>query len=70
LPELITRIGAREFAGCSTLKEIVIVESVNYIGENAFADCTMNVYCKYPYLYEEWEPHCFDGLNGEVVYGY
>lgn len=39
IPETVTTIAHRAFAGCSLIKEIVLPESVTTIEEQAFADC-------------------------------
>lgn len=39
IPETVTEIQQRAFAGCQNLKEIVIPEGVAVIGENAFWNC-------------------------------
>lgn len=40
LPEGLTRIGDRAFAGCIGLKTVVIPETVTVIGESAFSNCS------------------------------
>ncbi len=39
IPDTVTRIGNRAFAGCENVQEIILPESVAHIGERAFAGC-------------------------------
>lgn len=39
IPDTVSRIGERAFAGCEHLQELILPESVAHIGERAFAGC-------------------------------
>ena len=39
IPDTVTRIGNRAFAGCENIQELILPESVDHIGERAFAGC-------------------------------
>ena len=39
IPDSVTRIGNRAFAGCENIQELILPESVVHIGERAFAGC-------------------------------
>ena len=41
IPNTVTRIGNRAFAGCENIQEIILPESVAHIGERAFAGCIL-----------------------------
>ncbi len=61
-------IGERAFTNCKMLQEIVIKESVIYVGDFAFSNCdSAIIYCESKCALESWDEY-WDDFSGPIVF--
>lgn len=71
IPGSVTRIEAKAFSGCHSLKKIIIHHGVTAIGESAFAECTSLQHIELPDSVETIEDSAFyrcESLNKMIIH--